>query len=368
MGLKCGIVGLPNVGKSTLFNAITESEKAQSANFPFCTIEPNTGMVDIYDQRLEKIATMQGSQKVIYNKLEFVDIAGLVKNAHKGEGLGNQFLGNIRNIDAVLHVLRCFEDDKIIHVESLVDPIRDAEIVNMELLIADIESLESRLIKLEKLVKAQNKEAIATKQVMEKVLESLKQGIPARNLHTNIDQDEQKILKELNLLSYKPVVYVCNVSEDDANSGNHLTKKVEEMAKKEEAETVIISAQIENEIAKLENKEERAEFLNDLGLKETGLNKIAKKSYDILGLQTFFTLGPKEARAWSFPKGALAPQCAGVIHSDFERGFISAEVVSLADFLKYSSFAKAKEAGRLRQEGKNYTMQEADIVHFLFNV
>ncbi len=368
MGLKCGIVGLPNVGKSTLFNAITESEKAQSANFPFCTIEPNTGMVDIYDKRLEEIANIQASQKTIYNKLEFVDIAGLVKNAHKGEGLGNQFLGNIRNIDAILHVVRCFEDEKIIHVDGFIDPVRDAEIVNMELLIADIESLENRLIKLEKQVKAQNKEAIAIKKVINTVLDGLKAGSPARNLKETIEQDEQKILKELTLLSYKPVIYVCNVAEDDAKSGNSLTTKVEEMAKEEGAETVIISAQIENEIAKLGSKEEKQEFLNYLGLEETGLNKIAKKSYDILGLQTFFTLGPKEARAWSFPKGALAPQCAGVIHSDFERGFISAEVVSLQDFLEYRSFAKAKEAGKLKQEGKNYSMQEGDIVHFLFNV
>ena len=369
MGFNCGIVGLPNVGKSTLFNALTQTIAAQAANFPFCTIEPNTGRVAVPDVRLKKLEEIVKPRMVTPTQLEFVDIAGLVKGASKGEGLGNQFLANIREVDAIIHVLRCFENENITHVEGSVDPIRDAEIVETELMIADLESLEKRFDQAQKKAKGGDKEAIVNVSVMGPVIEALKAGKPARTAAPDgSNKEDLKAYKMLQLLTAKPVLYVCNVDEDSAATGNEFSKKVFAKAEAEGASAVIISAEIESEVAQLESEEEKQEFLQSLGLEETGLSKIIRAGYKLLGLETYFTAGPKEVRAWTFVKGSKAPQCAGIIHSDFERGFIRAETIAFDDFVKYGGEQACKEAGKMRSEGKDYVVRDGDLLNFLFNV
>jgi hypothetical protein len=366
MGFRCGIVGLPNVGKSTLFNALTETQAAQAANYPFCTIEPNIGLVAVPDERLDKIAAIAKSAKIIPTQLGFVDIAGLVKGASKGEGLGNQFLGNIREVDAIVHVLRCFEDDDIQHVANKVDPIADAEVVETELMLADLESLEKRVPAAAKRGAAGDKEAKAMASVLGQALELLRDGKPAR-LTEPKDDEEARLFKQAQLLTAKPVLYVCNVAEEDAASGNDLSAKVFEKAAAEGAEAVVVSAAIEAELVAMP-EEDRGEFLEALGLSESGLARVIRAGYKLLGLKTFFTAGPKEARAWTFPDGAKAPQAAGEIHSDFERGFIRAETIAYEDYIALGGEAGAKEAGKLRQEGKEYVVQDGDVLLFKFNV
>lgn len=366
MGFRCGIVGLPNVGKSTLFNALTETQAAQAANYPFCTIEPNVGQVAVPDDRLQKIAAIAKSAKIIETQLGFVDIAGLVKGASKGEGLGNQFLGNIREVDAIVHVLRCFEDDDIQHVANKVDPIADAEVVETELMLSDLESLEKRVPAAAKRGAAGDKEAKAMASVLGQALELLREGKPARLTVPN-DDEEARLFKQAQLLTAKPVLYVCNVAEEDAAIGNDLSAKVFEKAAAEGAEAVVVSAAIEAELVAMP-VEDRAEFLEALGLTESGLSRVIRAGYKLLGLKTFFTAGPKEARAWTFPAGATAPQAAGEIHSDFERGFIRAETIAYEDYVTLGGEAGAKEAGKLRQEGKEYVVQDGDVLLFKFNV
>lgn len=369
MGFNCGIVGLPNVGKSTLFNALTQTIAAQAANFPFCTIEPNTGRVAVPDVRLKKLEEIVKPRMVTPTQLEFVDIAGLVKGASKGEGLGNQFLANIREVDAIIHVLRCFENENITHVEGSVDPVRDAEIVETELMIADLESLEKRFDQAQKKARGGDKDAIVNVSVMAPVIEALKAGKPARSAAPDAsNKDAVKAYKMLQLLTAKPVLYVCNVDEDSAAEGNEFSKRVFAKAEAEGASAVIISAEIESEVAQLESEEEKQEFLQSLGLEETGLSKIIRAGYALLGLETYFTAGPKEVRAWTFVKGSKAPQCAGIIHSDFERGFIRAETIAFDDFVKYGGEQACKEAGKMRSEGKDYVVKDGDLLNFLFNV
>lgn len=366
MGFRCGIVGLPNVGKSTLFNALTETQAAQAANYPFCTIEPNVGQVAVPDARLEKIAAIAKSAKVIPTQLAFVDIAGLVKGASKGEGLGNQFLGNIREVDAVVHVLRCFEDDDIQHVANKVDPIADAEVVETELMLSDLESLEKRVPAAAKKATGGDKEAKIMASVLGQALDLLREGKPAR-LTEPKDDEEARVFAQAQLLTAKPVLYVCNVAEEDAAEGNALSALVFEKAKAEGAEAVVVSAAIESELVAMP-AEDRAEYLTELGLTESGLSRVIRAGYKLLGLNTFFTAGPKESRAWTFPQGAKAPQAAGEIHTDFERGFIRAETIAYDDYLALGGESGAREAGKLRQEGKEYLVQDGDVMLFKFNV
>ena len=366
MGFRCGIVGLPNVGKSTLFNALTETAAAQAANYPFCTIEPNVGRVAVPDPRLDRIAEIAKSANEIETQLEFVDIAGLVRGASKGEGLGNQFLANIREVDAIVHVLRCFEGGDVTHVEGRVDPVADAETVETELMLADLESLEKRVPNLVKKAQQGDKEAKAQASVLGQALDLLRDTRPARLVQPK-DEEEKKALERAQLLTAKPVLYVCNVDEAEAAAGNAHSRRVFEKAEAEGARAVIISAAIEAEIATMPAGD-RAEFLGDLGLEETGLARIIRAGYDLLHLITFFTAGPKEARAWTVEKGARAPQAAGVIHTDFERGFIRAETIAFEDFVACGGEAGAKEAGRMRAEGKEYVVQDGDVLLFRFNV
>jgi GTP-binding protein YchF len=363
MGFKCGIVGLPNVGKSTLFNALTQTAAAQAANYPFCTIEPNVGDVAVPDARLEKLAAIAKSIEIIPTRITFVDIAGLVRGASKGEGLGNQFLANIREVDAVVHVLRCFEDDDITHVEGKIDPVSDAETVETELMIADLESLEKRVIPIEKKAKSGEKESKAQFDLMTKALVLLRDGKPARL--ADLAPEEREPFRQLGLLTQKPVLYVCNVEEGAAASGNKFSKAVEEMAKKQGAGAVTISARIEEEVAQLPPAE-REEFLASLDLEEPGLNRLIRAGYELLGLITFFTVGPKETRAWTVTKGSRAPQGAGVIHTDFEHGFIRAETIAYADYIANKGEAGARDAGKFRLEGKEYVVQDGDVMHFRF--
>jgi GTP-binding protein YchF len=365
MGFKCGIVGLPNVGKSTLFNALTETAAAQAANYPFCTIEPNVGQVAVPDPRLDKLQEIAGSARKIETQLAFVDIAGLVRGASKGEGLGNQFLGNIRECDAIIHVLRCFEGE-VTHVEGKVDPIADAETVETELMLADLESLEKRVPNLIKKGQQGDKESKAAASVLGQALELLRDGKPAR-LTQPKDEDEKRHFAQAQLLTAKPVLYVCNVDEGAAAEGNALSARVFDKAKAENAGAVVVSAAIEAEIVTLDPAD-RADFLSDLGLHETGLARVIRAGYDLLHLLTFFTVGPKEARAWTVEVGAKAPQAAGVIHSDFERGFIRAETIGYDDYVAYKGEAGAREAGKLRSEGKEYVVQDGDVMLFRFNV
>ncbi|WP_417585276.1 redox-regulated ATPase YchF [Pelagibacterium sp.] len=364
MGFKCGIVGLPNVGKSTLFNALTQTAAAQAANFPFCTIEPNVGEVSVPDERLDKLAEIGKSKDVIPTRLSFVDIAGLVKGASKGEGLGNQFLANIRECDAIAYVLRCFVNDDIIHVSGKVDPIADAEVVETELMLADLESLEKRAGGLEKKIRANDKEAKLTLELVNRAKALLEDGKPAR--HTERAPDEEKAFKELQLLTAKPVLYVCNVDESAAADGNEHTKKVEEYAKAQDARSVVICAEIEAELAGLDTAD-RTDYLSSLGLDEPGLNKLIREGYKLLHLQTYFTVGPKEARAWTIAVGTKAPQAAGVIHTDFERGFIRAQTIAYDDFIALGGEVAAKEAGKARDEGKEYVVKDGDVMLFKFN-
>ncbi|MDB5671406.1 MAG: ychF [Alphaproteobacteria bacterium] len=366
MGFRCGIVGLPNVGKSTLFNALTETAAAQAANYPFCTIEPNVGRVAVPDPRLQDIARIAKSAQILETQLEFVDIAGLVRGASKGEGLGNQFLGNIREVDAIVHVLRCFEGGDVTHVEGRVDPVADAETVETELMLADLDSLEKRVPNLVKKAQQGDKEARIQASVLGQALELLRDSKPAR-LTQPKDEEEKEALDRAQLLTAKPVLYVCNVDEGDAASGNAHSARVFEKAAAEGAGAVVISAAIEAEIATMEPAD-RPEFLGDLGLEETGLSQVIRAGYDLLHLITFFTAGPKETRAWTVEKGSKAPQAAGVIHTDFERGFIRAETIAYADYIKFAGEAGARDAGKLRSEGKDYVVQDGDIMLFRFNV
>lgn len=366
MGFKCGIVGLPNVGKSTLFNALTKTAAAQAANYPFCTIEPNTGEVAVPDPRMQEIAKIAGSKEIIPTRINFVDIAGLVRGASKGEGLGNQFLANIREVDAILHVLRCFENDDITHVEGKIDPLSDAQTIETELMLADLESLERRIPALKKRMMSKDKEALLMLPIMERALDALQKGQPVRTILPELSEEEQKILVQLNLLTSKSVLYVCNVAEEDAATGNALTESVFAMAKEQNAQAVIISAEIEAQISQLDEKEAQ-EFLETLGLTEPGLNRLIRAGYDLLQLITYFTCGPKETRAWTIKKGTKAPQAAGVIHSDFERGFIRAQTISYQDYVSLGGEVAAKEHGKARDEGKDYIVQDGDIIVFRHN-
>jgi len=366
MGFRCGIVGLPNVGKSTLFNALTETQAAQAANYPFCTIEPNVGNVGVPDPRLDELARIAGSQKIIPTQLGFVDIAGLVRGASKGEGLGNQFLGNIREVDAIVHVLRCFENDDIQHVDNKVDPISDADTVETELMLSDLESLEKRVPAAQKKAAQGDKEAKIVASVLGQSLELLREGKPAR-LTQPKDEEELRVFRQAQLLTAKPVLYVCNVEEESAADGNAFSARVFEKAKTEGANAVIVSAAIESELVGMD-AEERLVFLEEMGLHETGLARVIRSGYDLLHLITFFTVGPKEARAWTVHKGAKAPEAAGEIHSDMQRGFIRAETVAYDDYVALGGETGAKDSGKLRQEGKEYVIQDGDVLHFKFNV
>jgi GTP-binding protein YchF len=363
MGFKCGIVGLPNVGKSTLFNALTETAAAQAANYPFCTIEPNIGNVAVPDDRLEKLAAIASSKKIIATQLAFVDIAGLVRGASKGEGLGNQFLGNIREVDAIVHVLRCFEDDDIQHVENKVDPVADAETVETELLLADLESLEKRVPAFAKKAAQGDKEAKIAASVLGQALDLLRDGKPAR-LTEPKDDEEARVLRTAQLLTSKPVLYVCNVDEGSAANGNAFSEKVFAKAAAEGAQAVVVSAAIESELVTMDMAD-RLEFLEEMGLHETGLARVIRAGYELLHLITFFTVGPQEARAWTVHQGATAPEAAGEIHSDFQKGFIRAETIAYDDYVTLGGEAKAREAGKLRAEGKAYVVHDGDVMHFL---
>ncbi len=365
MALKCGIVGLPNVGKSTLFNCLSNA-KAQSANFPFCTIEPNVGTISVPDPRLEKLETLVKPERVVPTTMEIVDIAGLVKGASKGEGLGNQFLANIRETDAIIHVLRCFDDGNIIHVDGSVDPVRDKEIIDIELQLKDLETIEKKITSLARILKSGDKDAVKENALALKIKEGLEQGKSVREL--GFEEEEMEIVKRFQLITSKPVLYLCNVDEASVKSGNKYVEAVKEAVKNEHAEVLVIGAQIESDINELDTYEERQLFLDELGLDEPGVNRLIRSAYSLLNLQTYFTAGVKEVRAWTFHKGATAPQAAGVIHSDFEKGFIRAEVMKYEDFVSLGSEAAVKEAGKFKVEGKEYIVQDGDLMHFRFNV
>ncbi len=364
--MKLGIVGLPNVGKSTLFNCLSNA-KAQSANFPFCTIEPNVGVITVPDERLNKLAELVHPAKIVPTTVEIVDIAGLVKGASRGEGLGNKFLANIRETDAIIHVLRCFDDDNITHVDGTIDPVRDKEVIDTELQLRDLETIESRISKVAKMAAAGERDAKMQHEVLKRYQEVLSQGKSARSV-TLETKDEQKFAHDLFLLTNKPVLYVCNVDDASAATGNKYVEAVREAVKDENAEILVVAAQTESDIAELETYEERQMFLEEIGLEESGVNRLIKAAYKLLDLETFLTAGPKEVRAWTYRKGSKAPQCAGVIHTDFERGFIRAEIIKYEDYIHYGSEAAVKEAGKMHIEGKDYVFQDGDIVVFRFNV
>ncbi len=365
MGFKCGIVGLPNVGKSTLFNALTETSSAEAANYPFCTIEPNSGIVSVPDKRLTSLSKLVQSQKVIPAQMQFVDIAGLVSGASKGEGLGNKFLSHIREVDAVIHVVRCFENSDIAHVENSINPLRDSEIIDTELMLADLESLERQTQNLSKKAKSNDTYAKYDIDLMNKLSRFLSNGIPIRLV--DLTNEEIKKIKSFNLLTSKPVLYACNVNEDDASNGNNFTKKIFDKAKTENCDAIIISGSIESEIAMLDDTEKK-EFLRDLNLEESGLNRLIRTGFNLLDLITFFTAGPKETKAWTIKNNSTAPEAAGIIHTDFQKGFIRAETISYEDFVNFKSEQAVKDAGRMRVEGADYIVKDGDVFHFRFNV
>jgi GTP-binding protein YchF len=365
MGLKCGIVGLPNVGKSTLFNALTSTQAAAAANYPFCTIEPNTGIVNVPDERLNSLSEISNSQTIIPTAIEFVDIAGLVSGASKGEGLGNQFLSHIREVDAIIHVVRCFENSDITHVHGKVDPLFDIEIIETELILSDLESVEKRVINTQKKANSGDKIAAEQLSLLKDALSVLSEG---KTLRTLIPARTEEELSQLQLITSKPILYVANVLESEASSGNKYSEQVLKKAQSDGAKFVVISSKIEEEISQLESLDDKNMFLSEIGLEETGLSKIIKQAYNLLGLQSYFTVGPKEARAWTFKAGTKAPQAAGIIHTDFEKGFIRAEVISYDDYITHNGEQKCKEVGKMRLEGKEYVVKDGDVIHFRFNV
>ena len=366
MGFKCGIIGLPNVGKSTLFNALTESNKAEAANYPFATIEPNVGRVAVPDERLDILGTIGKSEKIIPSYMDFVDIAGLVKGASQGEGLGNKFLGHIREVDAIAHVVRCFKDENITHVSDSIDPLNDIETINTELQLADIETLETKKSSLEKKSKQGDKEILHQIKIIENIIENLNDLSFLQN--NEFTQEDNEFIKTLNIIAIKPMLYICNVDEDSVQNGNEMSQKVSDYANKKNHNAVIVSASIESQIAELENNDEKLEMIKEMGLSETTLSKVIKSGYNLLNLINYFTCGPKETRSWTIDKNTLAPQAAGKIHTDFEKGFIRAETIAYEDFVKFNGESGSRDAGKLRQEGKDYTVENGDVMHFLFNV